>query len=400
MEEKSKALKVALPSDGDAVLQAEPPYTEEEIADDIEWLTIELDGMYWQLVDSMKPFQDKWDEGPVTAMREALMSGMAEGGGAWVEDLGDLFKGETWQKIGGWLGDVGATVADNVANYAKEQGAKLEKLLERPGETVFSWTWWAKEAEETAAEVNKTLNSAITSVSDTAQAGAQAVKMAAKVWEHREAIMNVPELIAEGKAKEVQIFVDTVIKDIDPDLYKEIRESEHFDNVLALIADHDTALTFMTYLSLTLEAMPPNFYVYIGGKAGMYIVCEVILTVLAAFLSAGVGAVARVATIGARIAVAGAKATKAGRKIEHAMRAMNAFVQSLQRFVDVGAKMQALGHKLSVVRGARMLRVQGPAKGKLTAKKQETKRQRKCRICGSTKHKTPAHTKRGCVVYK
>jgi hypothetical protein len=288
-----------------------------------------------------------------------------------------------------------SAAADRVTDYAKEKGRQIQEMLDQPERTVFNWTWWAEQVGAAA----DTMMTPVAYLSATAQKAGDAAAMAYKLWSHREEIMKLPEMIAGGDVKGVQKFVDTTLMDIDGELASEIRNSQDFHAVLSLIDDPESAVTYMTYVSLTLEAIPPNFYAYIGGKAGMFIVCEVVLLLVAALLSAGAGVAARVAALTARIAASGVKAATASKKIQNALRAIKAFETVIKRFVEVAGDLRALGHKLTAAR-QRGVRLQAPTKTTAVARRETVKRDRKCRICGSTRHKTPAHVKRGCVVYR
>jgi hypothetical protein len=394
-----KQERIDLPKDGAVAIEAHPTITEEEIANELEWITIKLDGVYNQLTDAMKPFQDEWQRDPKQALIDATIGGAAKGGGAWVEDLGDLFKGETWAAVGTWISDLGASVADTVVDYAEEQGKKVAKLLEKPDQTIFSWSWWFKQAEDKVKEVQQTVDDAQKTVTSAAKASAEAIRQAKAIWKHRKAICNLPELIAAGDVKAVQRFVDTVIKDIDPELAKKIKASKDFYAVLSLINDPDSVLTYLTYVHLTLEAIPPNFYAYIGGTAGVYVLCEVVLLIVAALFSGGAAAAARLAALSARIVASGTKVATANKKIENAMKALHAFKEVIVRFVNVADDLRLLGRKMNFAR-QRDVNLRGNSREMLEAKRTTTKRDRKCRICDSTQHKTPAHVQRGCVVYR
>jgi hypothetical protein len=389
---------IDLPKDGSVSIVGNPTVTEKEIADDLEWITIQLDGIYNRLTDAMQPFQLKWLADPKFALAEAAWDGATEGGGAWVEDLGDLFDGETWEKMGKWISDLGAEAADGLAGYAKERAKRLAELLEKPERTIFSWSWWLKQAEEEVVEAQQNVKKVKQTVVDAAEAANDAVKKAKVIWNHREEICQLPELIARGDVKGVERFVDTVVRKFDPKLANEIMASKDFYAVLQFISDPDGALTYITYVQLTLEAIPPNFYVYIGGKAGMYVLCEVILLIVTALLSAGAATAARLASLTARIAANSARVAKVTKKIENAANAIQAFKEVIERFVSVAGDLRALGKKMNSAR--QRIKKSGNSREALQLKRNTTRRDRKCRICDSTKHKTPAHPPVGCLDYE
>ena len=85
------AQRIPVSKDGTATLTTgDPLVTEKEIYDDTQNITIQLDGMYWELVKAMKPFQKKWDAGAVKAMRNAVHEGAASGCGEWAESIAAL----------------------------------------------------------------------------------------------------------------------------------------------------------------------------------------------------------------------------------------------------------------------------------------------------------------------
>jgi len=197
--------------------------------------------------------------------------------------------------------------------------------------------------------------------------------------------------MAEGDVDAIQVFIDTVLMEFDPEWAKEIKGHENFPKAMAIIEDHDTVLSYVTYLSLMLEAIPPNFYSYYGGKAGAYLLLELILTVVLAICTAGVGAAARISTLVARFA-GGAKKIKG---IKNSAKALDSFIKTLESLIDVLSDYQELADKL-------VKRPLGKFKGKpvttMTAKKKAVKRDATCRLCHSDKHKTPRY-KRGELDY-
>ncbi|EIF01886.1 hypothetical protein [Vibrio tubiashii] len=211
------------------------------------------------------------------------------------------------------------------------------------------------------------------------------------IAKHRQTILELPQKISNGDIDAVETFVDTVLMELDPDWAQEIKGHEQFPNAMAIIEDHDTILTYVTYLSLMLEAIPPNFYFYYGGKAGTYLILELILTVVLAICTLGTGAAARIATLVARFA-GGAKKVKG---IRNAAKALDSFIKAVESLIDVLSDYQELAEKL-------VKRPLGKFKGKpvttMTAKKKAVKRDASCRLCHSNQHKTPRY-KRGELEY-
>ncbi|REL26229.1 hypothetical protein DXX93_06275 [Thalassotalea euphylliae] len=47
-----------------------------------------------------------------------------------------------------------------------------------------------------------------------------------------------------------------------------------------MIDVHYSALTYIAYLSLFMEVVPPNFYAFVAGKGSAYLTIEVCLLIL------------------------------------------------------------------------------------------------------------------------
>ena len=399
---ESKSTHITTSKDGEVELVPHPSVSEREIHEDLRWVTIHLDGVYWPLADSMKPFQEEWDNcgdslvAKGMLIQSTIQRGASEGVIEWVGDMGEMFEVETWKNAGRWIGDASSAAADRIGEYAKEQAKKIEELIEKRDETLFNWSWWVKQAEETVDEAKKNLDAALNSAGEAVDATKKAANTAYTVWKYREEIAQLPEILASGDSQKFQQFVDTVLMEIDPEMAKETRESEEFAAVLALIDDPDSILTFLDYASMMLEAVPPNFYARLGGKAGAYIVTEILLLVGLSLLG-GVGAAARISALTARLASTAVKAAGVEKKLAAIKAATEALTNALKRLFEVAEDLRKLGHKLLAAR-QRGIRAASATKGVAKVRRKPQKRERRCAICHSTKHATP-NTRRGCLEY-
>jgi hypothetical protein len=289
----------------------------------------------------------------------------------------------------------------NELRTAFDEGAGL---VDHADDTIKNWAWWQSAIDHRVEQVRHYANQQVDAVSKTvADAKATVIDSAdkaGKVYKHREAILGLPTLIASSNVDGIQKFVDTVLKDIDPELYKVVRESGNFHIALELIADHESALNYVSYMSLMVEAVPPNFYAYASAKYGVQLLLEVILTIGCAFFTAGAGIAVRVSTLAARLISASAKVSGVARRIQKAqaaIMAIMAFMRVLEDFLQAARDLHRLGEKLL---GARVRGVvfRGKTRETLTAKKKIIKRDLRCRLCGSTEHSTP-RGRLGNVVY-
>lgn len=404
-----KDWKILVPKDGDVAVTAYPDISEKEIDDDRQLLTVQMHGAYENLIDYMLPFQKDWDAGPMLAIARSARQGAGDGAGAWSEDFADMFKKETWIELGSKVKSMAGSAVDAGYDYAasttrdivakaNETYSKAQQIVHKPDESLRSWGWWQAQIQDIEKAYEAELQQYAKTVHDAIDTSQELIDRARKFYAHRQAILGVPELIASGDIKAIQSFVDTVIVDIDPSVAKEIKSNPNFYAVLEIIADHDSAVTFMAYVGLMMDAVPPNFLAYIAGKGAMYLLIEVVMIIVSALLTAGAAVAARVAALASRLAMSSVKVANAARKIEKAKEALDAFVHMIQTLADAARRLQDLGEKLVVAR-LKGLRLKGRTQQKLEAKRSLIKRDMRCRRCGSTAHRTPRGP-RGIVVYR
>ncbi|MGO4379895.1 hypothetical protein [Pseudoduganella sp. RAF53_2] len=403
---QSEEKKILAPRDGGVIATVEPDVSEREISEDRDAIVARLHGSYLHLMEQMSEFQQQWDENPTMAFMISAKEGWNAGGAEWLSDQAELFEKATWVNLGNKLQDAAGTGYDRLATYSKERyealKAELNRHVENPEDTLYNWAWWQASIERTATSYAtqklKELEASGQHVVDTARNVLASADKAQKIYRHRDAIMGLPTLIANGDPRPVQAFVDTVLMDIDPELAKAIRTDPNFPVVLELIADHDSALSYLSYAGLMLEGIPPNFYAYAAGKGGAYLMIEVVMLVITALLSAGTAAAARIGMLAARFATASAKVASLGKRLKRAKAAIDAFVRVLQDLSDAVDDLHALGAKLLRARSKGLV-VRGRTKTTLQAKKAAIKRDKRCRCCGSTQHTTPRF-RMGTVEYR
>jgi len=399
--------RVLLPKPGSVLVTAEPTITEREISEERENIILGLHSAYLALVDEMAEFQQQWDENPALAFMISAQEGFSQGGAAWLSDQAELFEKETWVNLGGKIQEMAGGALDTLEGHAVKQfntlEARIQKHAKNPEKTVLNWAWWQatikSEADEYIRSETAKFNAVKDSVEDFAHSVLNTAEKAKKIYKYREAILNLPALIAQGKPRPIQSFVEVELMDIDKDLATKIRYHPNFALVLEIIEDNDSVLTYLSYVGLMFEAVPPNFYAYVAGKGGAYIMIEVVLLVVTALLSAGTAAAGRVAMLVARFAATGARAVTANARVKRAQLATKAFLNALQSLSRATDDLHSFGAKLVKAR-AKPLVVTGRSETTLTAKKQSIKRDKKCRVCGASDHVTPKNYQLGTVVYK
>ncbi|HSC80646.1 MAG TPA: hypothetical protein VLC08_09845, partial [Chitinolyticbacter sp.] len=225
-------------------MKAFPKVSEREIYEDRQLITQQLDAAFLTLTDTMRPFQRKWDAGPKLALAEALYEGGAAGVSGWGEDFADLFKADTWMSLGESIKDAAGNAYDTAGVYAVSAQKKIKQrindaagVVDKADETLFNWAWWETQFEERARNAEQQYDALIKETKATIKTATELAEKAKKVYAHRDAILDLPNLIVKGDPVPVQKFVDTVLMDIDPALAKEIKKDPNFYMVLELIQD-------------------------------------------------------------------------------------------------------------------------------------------------------------------
>jgi hypothetical protein len=394
------------PRDGAVTITVETTVTEREVVDERADIIAKLDSAYLNLLEEMKEFQFLWDANPVLALVISKFEGQKAGGNEWVDDQLEMFHLKYWTEVGEQLKDAASTGYDRLATYSKQRfeqiQTKLTKDINEVSDNIDNWAWWQVVIERNAKDLvdkpQQVRRSAASTLAHIDKEAKEFVEKARKIYKHRNAILNFPTLIADREPGPIEAFVDNVLMDIDPPFAKAIKTNPEFGYVLAVIDDDESALSYLAYVGLMLEAIPPNFYFYVYGKAGAYLMLEAVLLMAGTLLTGGTATAGRVAMLIARITSMSAKVAKITRRVKRAKAAIESFIRILEDLLDVAKDLRRLGEKLVQVR-SKNLRLKGQTKSTINAKKASIKRDKKCRLCGSTTHSTP-RSRRGVVDYE
>ena len=166
----------------------------------------------------------------------------------------------------------------------------------------------------------------------------------------RVSIFDTLALIARGDMDAIDTFAERVVGAIDPALSARMQADDNVRVVLDLMADHETALMYATYVSLALEAVPPNVYVALAGRDGACLLVEIALLLVTALLNPGAAAAARLTALAARVAAAGADPGTVQRWSAATATAIDAYARLLGAFADVARDLHPLGTKLGLAR--------------------------------------------------
>ena len=366
---------------------------EKQIKDEVEDLTRTLDGAYYDVVDKMSGFREDWEENGYFSLIKANAKGGSDGMSSWVEGQGELLELDTWKNLADKFGNATSKAWDVTADYASERYDALETSYNNVAThitngDVIKPTFWMGQADQAIDEVKGYISDAEQLVDGAIQNAEEVMRYASVISEHIDEIMKLPDFIAHNDVNAIENFIDTVVMELDPELANEIKNDPDFHISLALLDDSDASLTYLAYVSLFFEAIPPNFYAYSIAKVGGYLLLEAMLMLLLALVSGPAGTGARITMLTAKLAAESATIAKTANKIKHAETAVKAFADTINVFGECAGKLKSIGLKLSKTRHAH--NGHGNTNGTVDDKKESTKREGRCRICHSTKHHTPA----------
>lgn len=403
---KAEPKRIAVPNDGGVLVTVETSVTEKEIFEARNEIVLRLEGAYNNLVFEMKEFQERWDADPIASLYDAAIEGGHAGSAEWLSDQEEMLSAAYWNEIGVSIKNSVGGALDSAAIEVVERYEKIKTVtnrhLDNPHDTILNWAWWQKKAVDTSKDYHAEQRAKFRQYSARVQTVVESVDaaadMSAKIYFHRKAILALPETLVANDRLKIKEFIDVVLTDIDPKLAREVKENENVAIFLTLLNDHDSILSYLSYAGLMLEAIPPNFFVYVAGKGGAQLLIEVVLLIVTAVLSAGAAAAARVGMLVARLAGTSVRLASANRRIRRAQQAIDSATRVVEDLSRAAGDLHQVGYKLLEKRSISYT-ARSSTKSTIHAKQTAIKRDAKCKVCGSSKHKTPRR-RRGTITYE
>lgn len=396
---QSEVTRLALPKDGQVLITSEDTVRQRDIAASRNEITARLHACYLNVVEEMSEFQAQYNDNRVAAMYNSTLEGLNAGGADWLADQKEMLTLKYWDEVGENAEKFVMGMSDRAYIYVRGRFNEVYKDFD---EKVFNSAWWSKrgvkDLEAFRDEQIKKMEATLQSVTQVTNDILETKDKAIKIYQHREAILALPAMIAQADTYGIANFVNTALMDIDPELAKEIGTHPRFKLVLALIRDDDSVITYLSYLGLIISAIPPNFYAYVAGKGSAYLMIEVVLLAVTAILSAGAAAAARITLLIGRLAATGVRAISANSKIKRAQRAIDSVERVLEDVQRAADEFQNLGYKLIPAQNKSYMQRSG-TRSTVHAKQEMIQRDAKCRVCQSNKHTTPTR-QRGQVEYE
>lgn len=235
-------------------------------------IVLRLHSAFLHLAEALQPFRELWQGCGAAAYQAAAECGWNPPPARWLRAKRSVFDGELW---GG--------IADTMRQAAL------------PGEGTQSteadeWVWWKEPSGGLPAITGIKLlpgRSPDAPHDFTYGATGGGAKFAARLHEHRAAIFALPALIANGDKQGIDHFLEQVLPAIRPKLAREVHASHSRQLIDQLLAEHDSMLTWLAYMEMVFEAVPPALYAHLAGHGGATLMLELRLMLPLALLCSG-----------------------------------------------------------------------------------------------------------------
>lgn len=227
-----------------AYLPTSYPATDLDADSEFDQLDYILHAAYLNLQEEMAHFQQTWENDPAAAFTHQAKTGWNVHGAEWLQTQTVIFNAKEWISL------------------AKEIVLTQSKSDE--------WSW-QKTLLDQKAQVNSTSPHA--PVTGNAPVLIATATYAQALYEQRELLCELPELLAEAKPRRIKTLLAEELRSIDPDLADDIRQDPHFPEILRLL--HEEKITdYLSYTFLAMDNLPPNFFAFMAGKGAIYLLLE------------------------------------------------------------------------------------------------------------------------------
>jgi hypothetical protein len=291
-----------------------------------------------KLINAMFPFQQDWKKYGGSSAYIASAKGNIVGAERWFQDLvntGDVFDNINFEDVkNGTISILSRAIPAIGISFWLSEGFKSGD---------FS-AWFKSEMEERRDEIKQIASL----VKSSAENIAEIADYSVKIYKHEKEIKEFLVHLHEANIDDVELFVENVIGDIDPKLAKDIMTNTDNHSVFLEYFGDSIGREFAAFLARVIEAIPPNFYFFLVGAAGFYILLEVIFGIILGLLFAPAAA-GRLALIIARLTQIG-KATIAVTKVKGTALAIEAFLNILEFIKNSIDLLKTIGKNLRIIR--------------------------------------------------
>ncbi|XLZ68098.1 hypothetical protein ABT364_16270 [Massilia sp. SR12] len=348
-----------------------------ELKEQRDLFILRLHSAFLQLGESLQLFRELWQDDGAIAYQVAAEQGWNPPPTKWLRFRRSVFEADFWL---------------DVADRLQQRGAAQQAAQSaQPDE----WCWWKEPLSGMPSVTGIKLlpGRHRGAVPHTFAYGAfgKHETYSAALQEQRAAILALPALLAGGNRTAIAHFQEHVLPTLWPDIAAAMRtaqqQHQHQRVVDELLHEQDSMLTWLAYMELAFDAIPPSVYAYIAGTGGSTLMLELRLLLPLLLLDTG-GAAADAAS-------------ELLQRLEGCLGDDDDFQPPDQAIADLATLLLQFRRAADEVHDIGLLLADGRAdelelprheRSGLAARMAAIRADKSCRECGSTEHSTPLLT--------
>lgn len=351
-----------------------------ELKEQRELFILRLHSAFLQLGGSLQLFRELWQDDGAIAYQVAAEQGWNPPPTKWLRFRRSVFESDFWPDV-----------ADQLAQRGGTPHAAQSDL---PDE----WCWWkeplAGMPSVTGFKLLPGRHRGAVPHSFAYGAFGKHETYSAALQEQRTAILGLPALLASGDRAGIAAFLERVLPALWPQIATEMRAALHPHVIDELLEEQDSMLTWLAYMELAFDAIPPSVYAYIAGTGGSTLMLELRLLLPLLLLDTGGAAADLLSELLQRLE----NCLGDDDELQPADEAISDLTTLLLQFRRAANEV----HEIGVLRAdgrADELALPHPERSSLAARMAAIRADKSCRECGSTEHSTPLVTV-GSVTYE
>lgn len=235
-------------------------------------IVLRLHSAFLHVTEAMQPLRGMWQGSCAAAYQAAAECGWNPPQAKWLRAKRSVFDAELW-------GSVSDAMRQAALPGDETQSAEADE-----------WMWWKERLGGLPAITGiRLLPGGLPEAPHDFTQGAfgGGATFAARLREHRAAIFALPTLIANGDRQGIDDFLERVLPAVRPKLAREVQSAHNRQLIDVLLAEHDSMLTWLAYMEMVFESVPPSLYAHLAGPGGATLMLELRLMLPLALLCTG-----------------------------------------------------------------------------------------------------------------
>lgn len=344
-----------------------------EINEQRDLFVLRLHSAFLQLGVSLQLFRELWQDDAAIAYQVAAEQGWNPPPTKWLRFRRSVFEAEFWPDVAERLRQRGGT------SHAAQSALSDE------------WCWWKEPLSGmpsvTGIKLLPGRHRGAVPHSFTHGAFGKHETYSAALLEQRAAILALPALLAKGDRAGIATFLERVLPGLWPDIAADLRAAPHQHVIDELLDEQDCILSWLAYMELAFDAIPPSVFAYIAGTGGSTLMLELRLLLPLLLLDTGSAAADAASELQQRLE----NCLGQEDELQPPDQAIADLATLLLQFRRAANEVHEIGVLLADGR-ADELELPRQARSSLGARMAAIRADKSCRECGSTEHSTPLIT--------